>query len=81
MTVPAFVHSPSFWGGKFQPQKLTRKESISNYDFHANFNQAYLESLVKPGLTRVSVFTFRFPERGKTGLTMIYQADQAFNQT
>ena len=46
-----------------------------------NFNPAYLESQVKPGLNQAFNFNFRFPKRGKTGSTMVYQAYQAFNQT
>ena len=46
-----------------------------------NFNPAYLESQVKPGLNQAFNFNFRFPKRGKTGSTMVYQAYQGFNQT
>ena len=39
-----------------------------------NYNQANLKSLVKPGLTWLN-----WPN--KSGSTMVYQAQQAFNQT
>ena len=46
-----------------------------------NYNQAYLESLVKPGSTRISVLVHNCQKPGKSGSTRVYQAHQAFNQT
>ena len=61
---------PGFWGGKFQPglpgkpgnTRLTKhfwlrflSRDLSYQTFMVNYNQAYLESLVKPGSTRLSV--------------------------
>ena len=46
-----------------------------------NYNQAYLESLVKPGSTRLSVLVENCQKPGKSGSTRVYQAHQAFNQT
>ena len=47
-----------------------------------NYNQAYLESLVKPGSTRLSVLVDNCQKPGKSfGSTRVYQAHQAFNQT
>ena len=46
-----------------------------------NYNQAYLESLVKPGSTRLSILVDNCQKPGKSGSTRVYQADQAFNQT
>ena len=43
-----------------------------------NYNQAYLESLVKPGSTRLSILV---DNSGNSGSTGVYQAHQAFNQT
>ena len=65
----------------FNLKKLTRKESISNYDFQGKLQPALPW---KPGKTRLNQalnFTFRFPKRGKSGSTVVYQAYQAFNQT
>ena len=42
-----------------------------------NYIQAYLESLV----TRLSLLLVNCQKPGKSGSTMIYQAQQAFNQT
>ena len=41
----------------------------------------YLESLVKPGLTRLSILLVNFQKPGESSSTMVYQACQAFNQT
>ena len=46
-----------------------------------NYNQAYLESLVKPGSNRLSVLVDNCQKPGKSGSTRFYQAHQAFNQT
>ena len=46
-----------------------------------NYNQAYLESLVKPGSTRLSIVVDNCQKPGKSGSTRVYQAHQAFNQT
>ena len=46
-----------------------------------NYNQAYLESLVKPGSTRLSILVDNCQTPGKSGSTRVYQAHQAFNQT
>ena len=46
-----------------------------------NYNQAYLESLVKPGSTRLSILVDNCQKPGKSGSTRVYQAHQAFNQT
>ena len=47
-----------------------------------NYNQAYLESLVKPGSTRVSILLDHCQKpAGKSGSARVYQAHQAFNQT
>ena len=46
-----------------------------------NYNQAYLESLVKPGSTRLSILVNNRQKRGKSGSARVYQAHQAFNQT
>ena len=46
-----------------------------------NYNQAYLESLVKPGSTRLSILVDNCQKPGKSGSTRFYQAHQAFNQT
>ena len=46
-----------------------------------NYNQAYLESLVKPGSTRLSVLVDNCQKPGKSGSTRVHQAHQAFNQT
>ena len=40
----------------------------------------YLESLVKPGLTRLPILLFNFQKPSESGSTMVYQACQAFNQ-
>ena len=45
------------------------------------YNQAYLESLVKPGSTRLSILVYNCQKPGKSGSTRVYQAHQAFNQT
>ena len=46
-----------------------------------NYNQAYLESLVKPGSTRLSILVDNCQKPGKSGSTRVYHAHQAFNQT
>ena len=46
-----------------------------------NYNQAYLESLVKPGSTRLSILVDNCQKPGKSGSTRVYQAHQAFNPT
>ena len=46
-----------------------------------NYNQAYLESLVKPGSTRLSILLLNCQKPGKSGSTMVYQVHHAFNQT
>ena len=47
-----------------------------------NYNQAYLESLVKPDSTRLSILVDNYCQKpGKSGSTRVYQAHQAFNQT
>ena len=46
-----------------------------------NYNQAYLESLVKPSSTRLSILVDNCQKPGKSGSTRVYQAHQAFNQT
>ena len=46
-----------------------------------NYNQAYLESLVKPGSTRLSILVDNCQRPGKSGSTRIYQAHKAFNET
>ena len=46
-----------------------------------NYNKGYLESLVKPGSTRLSVLVDNCQKPGKSGSTRVYQAHQAFNQT
>ena len=46
-----------------------------------NYHQAYLESVVKPGSTRLSVLVDNCQKPGKSGSTRDYQAHQAFNQT
>ena len=46
-----------------------------------NYNQAYLESLVKPGSARLSILVGKCQKPCKSGSTMVYQAHQAFNQT
>ena len=46
-----------------------------------NYNQAYLESLVKPGSTKLSILVDNCQKPGKSGSTRVYQVHQAFNQT
>ena len=46
-----------------------------------NYNQAYLESLVKPGSTSLLILVDNCQKPGKSGSTRVYQAYQAFNQT
>ena len=46
-----------------------------------NYTQAYLEILVKPGSTRVSLLVDNCQKPGMSGSTRVYQAHQAFNQT
>ena len=47
-----------------------------------NYNQAYLESLVKPGSTKLSILVDNCQKPGKSGSTRVSdQAHQAFNQT
>ena len=46
-----------------------------------NYNQAYLESLVKPGSTKLSILVDNCQKSGKSGSTRVYQVHQAFNQT
>ena len=87
---------PGFWGGKFQPglpgkpgnTRQTKhfwlgflSRDLSYQTFMVNFNQAYLESLVKPDSTRLSVLVDNCQNPGKSGSTRDYQAHQAFNQT
>ena len=87
---------PGFLGGKFQPglpgkpgdTKLTKhfwlgflSRDLSYQTFMVNYNQAYLESLVKPGSTRLSILVDNCQKPGKSGSTRVYQAHQAFNQT
>ena len=87
---------PGFWGGKFQPglpgkpgnTRLTKhfwlgflSRDLSYQTFMVNYNQAYLESLVKPGSTRLSVLVDSCQKPGKSGSTRVYRAHQAFNQT
>ena len=87
---------PGFWGGKFQPglpgkpgnTRLTKhfwwgflSRDLSYQTFMVNYNQAYLESLVKPGSTRLSVVVDNCQKLGKSGSTRVYQAHEAFNQT
>ena len=43
-----------------------------------NYNQAYLESLVKPGSTRLSILVDNCQKPGKSGSTRVYQAHQTF---
>ena len=87
---------PGFWGGKFQPglpgkpgnTRLTKhfwlrflSRDLSYQTFMVNYNQAYLESLVKPGSTRLSILVDNCQKPGKSGSTRVYQAHQAFSQT
>ena len=87
---------PSFWGGKFQPglpgkggnTRLTKhfwlgflSRDLSYQTFMVNYNQAYLESLVKPGSTRLSILVDNCQRPGKSGSTRVYQAHHAFTQT
>ena len=87
---------PGFWGGKFQPglpgkpgnTRLTKhfwlgflSRDLSYQTFMVNYNQAYLESLVKPGSTRLSILVDNCQKPGKSGSTRVYQAQQAFHQT
>ena len=87
---------PGFWGRKFQPglpgkpgnTRLTKhfwlgflSRDLSYQTFMVNYNQAYLESLVKPGSTRLSILVDNCQKPGKSGSTRVYQAHQAFNQT
>ena len=65
----------------FNLKKLTRKESISNYDFQGKLQPALPWKPGKTKLNQALNFTFRFPKRGKSGSTVVYQAYQAFNQT
>ena len=46
-----------------------------------NYNQAYLESLVKPGSTRLSILVDNCQKPDKSGSTRVSQTHQAFNQT
>ena len=41
----------------------------------------YLESLVKPGSTRLSILVDNSQKPGKFGSTRVYQSHQTFNQT
>ena len=85
-----------FWGGKFQPglpgkpgnTRLTKhfwlgflSRDLSYQTFMVNYNQAYLESLVKPGSTRLSILVDNCQKPGKSGSTRVYQAHEAFTQT
>ena len=87
---------PGFWGGQFQPRllgkpgntRLTKhfwlwflSRDLSYQTFMVNYNQAYLESLVKPGSTRLSILVDNCQKPGKSGSTRVYQAHLAFNQT
>ena len=87
---------PCFWGGKFQPglpgkpgnTRLTKhfwlgflSRDLSYQTFMVNYNQTYLESLVKPGSTRLSILVDNCQKPGKSGSTGVYQAHPAFNQT
>ena len=86
---------PGFWGGNFQSglpgkpgnTRLTKhfwlgvlSRDLSYQTFMVNYNQAYLESLVKPGSTRLSILIDNCQKPGKSGSTRVYQARQAFNQ-
>ena len=46
-----------------------------------NYTQAYLESLVKPGSTRLSILVDNCQISGKSDSTRVYQTHQALNQT
>ena len=46
-----------------------------------NYNQAYLESLVKPGSSRLSILVDNCQRPGKSGSTRVYQTQHAFTQT
>ena len=87
---------PGFWGGKFQPglpgkpgnTRLTKhfwlgflSRDLCYQPFMVNYNQAYLESLVKPGSTRLSILVDNCQRPGKSGSTRVYQAQHAFTQT
>ena len=65
----------------FNLKKLTRKESISNDDFHGKLQQGLPWKPCKTRLNQALNFTFRFPVRGQSGSTVVYQAYQTFNQT
>ena len=86
---------PGFGGGKFQAglpgkpgnTRLTKhfwlgflSRDLSYQTFMVNYNQAYLESLVKPGSTRLSILVDNCQKPGKSGSTRVYQAHQAFNK-
>ena len=83
---------PGFGGGKFQAglpgkpgnTRLTKhfwlgflSRDLSYQTFMVN----YLESLVKPGSTRLSILVDNCQKPGKSGSTRLYQVHQAFNQT
>ena len=87
---------PGFWGGNFQSglpgkpgnTRLTKhfwlgvlSRDLSYQTFMVNYSQAYLESLVKPGSTRLSILIDNCQKPGKSGSTRVYQARQPFNQT
>ena len=46
-----------------------------------SYHQAYLENLVKPGSTRLSILVDNCQIPAKSGSTRVYQAHQPFNQT
>ena len=46
-----------------------------------NHNQAYLESLVKQGSTRLSILVDDSQKPRKSGSNRVYHAHQVFNQT
>ena len=58
---------------------IRRTPCIKPYQtFTVNYNQAYLESLVKPGSTRLSILVDNCQKPGKSGSTRVYQAHQTF---
>ena len=61
---------------------IGRTPCIKPYQtFRVNYNQAYLESLVKPGSTRHSILVDNCQKPGKSGSARVYQGHKAFNQT
>ena len=58
---------------------LSRDRSYQT--FMVSYHQAYLENLVKPGSTRLSILVDNCQIPAKSGSTRVYQAHQPFNQT